>query len=390
MVCYPTYGGSGVIAVELAQGLAARGHEVHLISLALPVRLRQFSRGLYFHEVRGVAGWPFDHSWYDVALTNLMVGLARSVPLDLVHVHYAMPHAVSAYLAKQILRRERLRLPVVTTLHGTDVFLVADHPSFERVMRFVMLESDGLTAVSQYLAALTRRQLALPRSIEVIPNGVDTEVFRPGPAARRALGAWGAGGAAPIGRSGARHRLVGGSRKPMLMHVSNFRPLKRVVDVVEIFCRVRRIIPATLVMVGDGPDYERVERLVKARGLEEDVVLLGKQDAVHTLLPCADVFLLPSAQESFGLAALEAMACGVPVVASRVGGLPEVVRHGVDGWLEPPGDVEQHAARCVDLLQDRALARRMGAAARRRAVKTFATLSMVAHYEHYYRSLTPR
>lgn len=368
MVCYPTYGGSGVIASELAQGLVERGFEVHVMSLARPVRLNTVSPRLFFHEVKGVEGWPYDHSWYDVALANMMVGLVKTAGLGLIHVHYAMPHAVSAYLARQMLRAQGMRVPIITTLHGTDVTYVSEHPSFAAVMKFVMAESDGLTAVSQSLADGTHRQFNFTRRIEVIPNGVNVERFRP---ARRSTRL------APFKRD----------RHPVIMHVSNFRLPKRTPDVVEIFARVRANLRATLVMVGDGAELDQAMERAKQLGVAEDVRWLGKQDAVETLLPHADVFLLPSEKESFGLAALEAMACGVPVVASRVGGLPEVVRHGVDGYLEASGDVEAMAQRCLEVLKAPALAKRLGRAGRQRAEREFGINLMVSQYERYYQRI---
>src|SRR5580700_1881436 len=314
ITCYPTYGGSGVVATELGMELAARGHEVHFISYALPVRLDAAKENVFFHEVE-VTNYPlFEHAPYTLTLAVKLLEVANSVGLDLLHMHYAIPHSISALLARSMAAPQRL--PFITTLHGTDITLVGSDRSFLPITRFSIEQSDGVTAISRYLKVRTIDEFDVRRPIEVIPNFVNCDLYvRKDDPAQRAE--W-----APNG-------------EPILMHLSNFRPVKRVCDAVEIFALVREKMKAKLVLIGDGPDRGAVEYLVRQRGLTKDVILLGKQDHVIEKLSLADLFLLPSDEESFGLAALEAMACEVPVVATNVGGLPEVVTHGVDGYLIP-------------------------------------------------------
>jgi len=363
ITCYPTYGGSGVVATELGLELAARGHEVHFISYAVPVRMSEASERIHFHEVEMLNYPLFDHPPYTLALATQMRNVAVNEALDLLHVHYAIPHSVSAYLARAMLAPRKL--PFVTTLHGTDITLVGMDRSYLPITRFSIEESDVVTAVSQYLRGVTLREFDVRRPVEVIPNFVNCEMFQPADGKSR------------------REEFISGEEK-VLVHLSNFRPAKRVPDVVEIFALVRREIPAKLLMIGDGPERTTAEWLVREKGLGRDVVFLGKQNQVHELLNAADVLLLPSDLESFGLAALEAMACGVPAVCSRVGGIPEVIQDGVEGYLVPPRDVRTMAARALDILTDPARRAQMGKAARQRAANNFCSTKIIPLYEKLY------
>ena len=365
VTCYPTYGGSGAVATELGLALAARGHEIHFVSYAQPFRLPGFRERVFFHEVE-MEDYPlFEHPPYSLALSVALHDTARKHELDLVHMHYAIPHAASAYLAREMLKGER-PLKIVTTLHGTDITLVGLHPSFHAITRFSILESDGLTAVSDYLRAETVRSFAVPESrIDVIPNFIDTTRWRPDrePCHRAKL--------APEGEK-------------IVMHVSNFRAVKRVEDIIAIFARIAACVPARLVMVGDGPDRPRALRRAADLGVQDQVLFLGKHASVEELLSCADLFLLPSETESFGLAALEAMACGAPVVGSRAGGLPEVVQDGVTGFLREVGDIEGMAEAGVRVLTDDDLHRSAAAAGRRVAEERFSIDTIVPRYEALY------
>jgi L-malate glycosyltransferase len=364
ITCYPTYGGSGVVATELGLELAARGHDVHFVSYAVPVRMSSAAERIHFHEVE-VMNYPlFDHPPYTMALATKMYNVAVNESLDLLHVHYAIPHSVSAYLARAMLKSRRL--PFVTTLHGTDITLVGADRSYLPITRFSIEESDAVTAISNYLRNVTQLQLQVRKEVEVIPNFVNCDVFQPADGA-------------------CRRTEFASQDERILVHLSNFRPVKRVRDVVEIFAHVRREIPSKLLMVGDGPDRTVAEWMVREKGLVEDVVFLGKQNQVADLLNCADVMLLPSQLESFGLAALEAMACGVPAVCSRVGGLPEVIEDGVEGFLVSPGDIETMSARALEILTDPAKRESMGRAARRRALAQFCSNNIIPLYESLYR-----
>ena len=329
ITCYPTYGGSGVVATELGMELAARGHEIHFISYAPPIRLTDTNDRIQFHEVE-ISNYPlFDHAPYALSLAVKMMEVAESETLDLLHVHYAIPHSVSAFLARSM--AAPMRLPFITTLHGTDITLVGNDRSFLPITKFSIEQSDGVTAISHYLKQRTLEEFDIKRPIEVIPNFVNCDLYcrKENPAMRAE---W-----APDG-------------EPILMHLSNFRPVKRITDVVEIFALVREKIRAKLVLIGDGPDRAAAEYLVRKRKLARDVHFLGKQDRVYQHLAQADLFLLPSDMESFGLAALEAMACEVPVVASNVGGVPEVIEHGIDGYLHPPQEIEIGGKVCARYL----------------------------------------
>lgn len=364
LTCYPTYGGSGAVATELGIALAARGHEVHFISYEHPFRLPHFLPRVYFHEV-SIGTYPlFEYPPYDLALAVRMHDVVLAHELDLLHVHYAIPHATSAWIAKEMLREQGRRLPVVTTLHGTDITIVGQDQSYRAITHFSIERSDRITAVSEWLRTETISTFACECPVEVIPNFVDPDVFdraRYGEALRSELG--------------------GG--RPVLMHISNFRPVKRVCDVVRIFARVRATRSCVLVMVGDGPDRHAAEEEARRLGVAADVRFLGKIDSVAPLLAAADVYVFPSESESFGLSALEALASGVPVVAARVGGVPEVVRDGVTGALLPLGDLDGMAAAVARYL-DPAVWPAASAAAAADARARFATADVVARYEALY------
>jgi L-malate glycosyltransferase len=363
ITCYPTYGGSGVVATELGIELAARGHEIHFISYAMPIRLSEAHERIYFHEVE-VTSYPlFDHPPYTLALATRMYEVAEEASLDLLHVHYAIPHSVSALLARMMSQRKRL--PFITTLHGTDITLVGNDRSYLPITRFSIEESDGVTAISNYLRDRTIYDFDIKRPIEVIPNFVNCDLYMRCP------------------DQSARERWAKNG-EPIVMHLSNFRPVKRITDVVEIFAQVRAKIPAKLVMMGDGPDRGSAEFLVRKKGLSKDVFFLGKQDRVQEKLGLADLFLLPSEEESFGLAALEAMACEVPVIATNVGGLPEVVTHGVDGYLIPPRDIEAGAKFALEILTRPDRGRAMGKQARINARSKYCSNDVIPQYEAYY------
>jgi len=363
VVCFSTFGGSGVIAAEIATSLAGRGHAVHVFSDDVPGRLDTTRPNITFHPVVPLAYPPLTHTLYPLALTSKIVEVSRREPLDLIHAHYALPHATSAYLARALLATETPgKAPkLVTTLHGTDITLVGSDPSFLPLTRFSILASDAVTTPSAWLAAATHEKLDVPPdfAIDVVPNFVDTDRFSPGAAVS--------------------------TTTPTLVHVSNFRPLKRVDDVVRIFARVRAARPVRLRMVGDGPERPRIEAQIAALGLAADVEFLGERIDLPTVLRGAALFLLPSETESFGLAALEAMACGLPVVASAVGGLPEVILDGETGFLRPVGDVDAMAACATRLIDDEPLRRRMAGAARHRAGTQFRVEPAVDRYLAVYR-----
>jgi len=363
ITCYPTYGGSGVVATELGLELAARGHDVHFISYAMPVRITEASERIHFHEVEMLNYPLFDHPPYALALATQMTNVATNESLDLLHVHYAIPHSVSAYLARAMLRPRHL--PFVTTLHGTDITLVGMDRSYLPITRFSIEQSDGVTAISEYLRQVTLREFEIRRPVDMIPNFVNCDVFQ------------------PAEDSGRRDEFAPHGER-VLVHLSNFRPVKRVSDVIEVFALVRKEIPAKLLMIGDGPDRTVAEWLTREKRLTSDVIFLGKQNQVQNLLNCADVLLLPSELESFGLAALEGMACGVPAVCSNVGGVPEVVRDRVEGYLVAPRDVETMAARALDILASPERREAMGKAARQRALKNFCSNNIIPLYVELY------
>ena len=375
IVCYPTVGGSGIVATELAKALAQRGHEVRLISTEMPFRVPDFQVGLVFHAVH-TPGYPlFREPQHLLSLANKIVQVSREHRLDVIHAHYAIPHAAAAYLARQILANtEGARVPrVITTLHGTDVTLIGSDASYSETAAFCIDQSDGVTAVSESLRADTFRQLPVRADIRVIPNFLDCDIHRRSEDA--ALRARFAGGDDAV-------RLV--------IHVSNFRPVKRTEAVIDVFDRIRRRVPSRLLLVGDGPDLDRAVRRARDLGLGDAVVPLGEQEQVVPLLSVADLFLLPSAQESFGLAALEAMACRVPVVASRVGGLPEVIEHGFTGFLHDPDDLDGMAASGAALLTDRQLHRAIEATGLAAVQQRFCVNAIVPRYEAFYAEVLAR
>src|SRR5437868_14855859 len=369
ITCYPTYGGSGAVATELGLELARRGHDVHFVSYASPFRLRGFAERVTCHEVTQLEYPLFEQSSPDaLALAVKQHEVAKREQLDLMHVHYAIPHAATAWLAKQMLLHEKLDLKIVTTLHGTDITLVGQDPSYYTLTRFSIEQSDRVTAVSAFLRDETYRAFGCAGcDVVVIPNFIAASEYHP------------AADASP-------RRSLAPSDHKVLVHVSNFRPVKRVRDVVRVFAGIRRELPATLVLVGDGPDRDAAEQETDRLKLRRDVRFFGKVDNVADILRGSDLFLLPSETESFGLAALEAMACAVPVLASAVGGLPEVVVDGETGFLTPPGDVDAMIVHGVRALRDGALHARLRAAASRRALD-FTADRVVPQYEQLYRDV---
>jgi N-acetyl-alpha-D-glucosaminyl L-malate synthase BshA len=367
IVCYASIGGSGIIATELGKALATRGHRVHILSSDMPARFGEYQPGLFFHRVETPAYPLFREPQYILSLANKIVQVSRDEELEIVHAHYAIPHATAGYLARQILAAGgRACVPkVITTLHGTDITLLGSDRSYSETVAFCIEQSDGVTAVSESLKADTCRELGIKHDIRVIPNFLDCGAHR-----RR--------------DAGDLRKTLAPDGEKLLIHVSNFRPVKRVAAVVEIFASIRRRVAARLLMVGDGPDVAEASRLARSLGVAADVEFLGEQDQVVQLLSASDVFLLPSAQESFGLAALEAMACEVPVVASRVGGLPEVIEHGVSGFLHDLNDLDGMAESALRLLTDDALHRSAAAAARRVAHEKYCDSKIVPRYEAYY------
>jgi N-acetyl-alpha-D-glucosaminyl L-malate synthase BshA len=368
ITCYPTYGGSGAVATELGLELAKRGHEVHFITYDSPFRLRGYTERVFFHQVDTRMGrYPlFDHFPYTLALASKQHEVVLHENLDLLHVHYAIPHATTAYLAREMLKQER-SLKVITTLHGTDITLVGQESSFYAITKFSIEQSDGVTAVSNYLRDETYRAFGCDTcDVRMVPNFVNLQEYRPGEPGCR-------GKVAPEGNK-------------VISHVSNFREVKRVKDVIRVFARIRRAMPATLVMIGDGPERVDAENEARDLAVNEDVRFLGRLDSVASLLQASDLFILPSQTESFGLAALESMACGAPVVASRAGGLPEVIDDGVNGILEPVGSVEAMGRRAVELLRDQDRYGAMRSAAIAKA-EQFSANNIVPMYESFYQEV---
>jgi N-acetyl-alpha-D-glucosaminyl L-malate synthase BshA len=372
ITCYPTYGGSGVVATELGIELAALGHEVHFISYSQPFRLSGRDEGIFYHEVP-VSSYPlFEFPPYDLALASRMAEVAEFQGLDLLHVHYAIPHSVSALLARQMLAARGRRLPFVTTLHGTDITLVGLDRSYLPITRYAIQESDGVTSISSYLKDKTVQDFGVTRGIEVVPNFVNCDVYTPiNDKAKRAE----------------ERRRLARPDEAILMHLSNFRPVKRVVDVVKVFAQVVREMPAQLVLVGDGPERSAAEWLARDLHIHERVHFLGKQERVNELLPLADLLLMPSEMESFGLAALEAMACKVPSIATWVGGVSELIDDGETGLLYPVGEVEAMARGALGLLNDRPRLEAMRDAGRKTAQKRFCASLVVPQYVRYYESV---
>ncbi|HTQ54372.1 MAG TPA: N-acetyl-alpha-D-glucosaminyl L-malate synthase BshA [Bryobacteraceae bacterium] len=370
ITCYPTYGGSGIVATELGLELANRGHEVHFITYANPIRLDPGIPRIHYHEVE-VSTYPlFQYPPYCLALASRMAEVAESYDLDLMHVHYAIPHSISAMLAKDMLAPQR-RLPFITTLHGTDITLVGTDRSYFPITKFSIEKSDGITSISEYLRARTVDVFGVRNEIRVIKNFVNCDVYRPD-------------------REKALAKCYAPEDAKLLLHVSNFRPVKRVQDCIRILAEVVTRAPAHLLMVGDGPERGPAEHLARELGVERHVSFLGKQNHVERIIPLAHVLLMPSDLESFGLAALEAMACGVPPVATRVGGVPELINDGVDGYLEEVGDIAAHAARVAALLTDEDLHDEMSRAARRTATQRFCTDKIIPLYERYYEEVLGR
>lgn len=366
IVCYPTYGGSGVVATELGRFLALRGHEVHFISSSIPFRLvHDPIDNIFFHEVQ-LLQYPVLHGeLYGIALASKIVQVVRDFGLDIVHVHYAVPHTISAFLARQVLGKQDHPFKVVTTLHGTDITLVGRAPSFFPIAQYAINQSDAVTTVSEWLKEETIREFDIKRPIDVIPNFVDGTKFR--------------SGLKPCKRS-----HFAPNKEKILLHISNFRPVKRVVDVIEIFARVRDKMPAVLLMIGDGPDRDAAHDRARELGLSQHVYFLGKQEAIEFYMSCAHLFLFPSEYESFGLAALEAMACELPVVASRAGGLPEVIDHGRTGFLGTVGNVDEMARYALQLLENEESAMTIGKTARSSVLDRFLPDSVIPMYEALY------
>jgi N-acetyl-alpha-D-glucosaminyl L-malate synthase BshA len=372
IVCYPSVGGSGVVATELGKALARRGHQVHVISTDTPFRLGEYLEGLSFHQVMTPSYPLFREPQYLLSLANKIVQVAREFRLDVVHAHYAVPHATAAFVAQQVIgSTDRRSAPrVITTLHGTDITLVGNDPSYSEIVAFSIDRSDGVTAVSESLRASTLSELGVTRAIQVIPNFLDCEIYR------------------RVESAALRRRFTGDDpRARLVTHISNFRPVKRIDAVIDVFDRIRQRVPARLLLVGDGPELTTAYRMVRQRRMSDLVHAVGAQEEVIPLLSVSDLFLLPSAQESFGLAALEAMACEVPVVASNVGGLPEVIEDGVNGVLHPPDAHAAMAESAVALLSDPMQHRQMAQAARLRVRTRFCAEDVVPMYEACYEAV---
>ena len=369
IVCYPTFGGSGVVATELGKGLAKEGHKIHFITYSQPSRLDFLNENLFYHEVNTRSYPLFEYAPYELALASKMVSVVKNERLDLLHVHYAIPHASAAYMAKQILKTQGIMVPVVTTLHGTDITLVGKDPTYEPVVTFSINESDGVTAVSKDLRRETYNSFKITNEIEVIPNFIDLEKFKKQKKDhfKKAI--------CPNGES-------------LIVHTSNFREVKRVLDVVKIFNNIVKEIPAKLLMIGDGPDRDNAENLCRELRISEDVRFLGKLEAVEEVLSVADLFLMPSEKESFGLAALEAMACEVPVISTNTGGLPELNVQGGTGFLSPVGDVEDMTRKALLVLDPLNLPRFKENALQR--AKEFDISRILPLYESYYEQVMER
>lgn len=363
LVCYPTFGGSGIVATELGTELAKRGHEVHFISYATPLRLNRFQDNIFFHEVE-IPHYPlFEFHLYTLALAGKIIDVVKYENLELLHVHYAIPHAISGLLSQDILKDHNLKL--VTTLHGTDITLVGLEPAFHSLVKYSLERSDAVTAVSHHLKEKTISQFTPNKDIDVIHNFIDTEIYK------------------KIENCQVKKQLAQNGEK-ILMHISNFRKVKRVQDTVRILEKVREKHDAILVLIGDGPERAESERLVRELDLKDHVKFLGKQSGLVQLLSCADIFLLPSQSESFGLAALEAMSCSVPVVASNVGGIPELVKHGETGYVAEFGDYERMAKYVVDLLDNEKKHSAFAKASRKSASERFESNIIIPKYEELY------
>jgi N-acetyl-alpha-D-glucosaminyl L-malate synthase BshA len=362
IVCYPTYGGSGVVATELGKALAARGNQIHFVSYAMPMRLDGYLANIFYHEVE-MSSYPvFEFPLYTPALASKIVEVCRFEKLDLVHAHYAIPHAISATLARQILGND---MKVITTLHGTDITLVGLEPSFLPTMKFSIEHSDGVTAVSRFLREKTTANYGIKKDIRVIPNFVDTQKY------------------CRMQSEEVRARFAPSGER-VLVHVSNFRAVKRVPDAIRVFREVLKKIPSRLILVGDGPDRSNCEMLTREFGLQNEILFLGKQQEIVPILSASDLMLMPSQSESFGLSALEAMACEVPVISSSVGGLPELQVHGETGFIAEIGDIQRMAKYAIDLLSNESKREMFGKAGRARAIENFECKRIVKMYEEYY------
>jgi L-malate glycosyltransferase len=366
IVCYPTFGGSGVVATELGKALAKEGHKVHFITYSQPSRLDFLNENLFYHEVN-LRSYPlFEYAPYELALASKMVSVVKNEKLDLLHVHYAIPHASAAYMAKQILKSEGIHIPVVTTLHGTDITLVGKDASYEPVVTFSINQSDGVTAVSNDLKKETYEHFNITNEIEVIPNFIDLEKFK---------------------KQKKDHfkKAICPNGEVLITHTSNFRKVKRVLDVVNIFANIQRELPAKLLMIGDGPDREKAEKLCRDLGICDDVRFLGKLEAVEEVLSVSDLFVMPSEKESFGLAALEAMACEVPLISSNTGGLPELNVQGETGFLSPVGDIEDMTRKALFILDKNNLPRFKANALQR--AREFDITKILPLYEAHYQRI---
>ncbi|MDN5212544.1 N-acetyl-alpha-D-glucosaminyl L-malate synthase BshA [Fulvivirgaceae bacterium BMA12] len=366
IVCYPTFGGSGVVATELGKALAKNGHKIHFITYSQPTRLDFFNENLFYHEV-DIRTYPlFQYPPYELALASKMVDVVKHEHLELLHVHYAIPHASAAYMAKQILNTQNLDIPVITTLHGTDITLVGKDPSYEPVVTFSINQSDGVTAVSEDLKNDTYQHFDVTKEIAVIPNFIDLDRFK---------------------RQKKDHfkKAICPHGEKLIVHTSNFRKVKRVDDVIKIFCHIQRKMPAKLLLVGDGPERTNIENLCRELDIYDNTRFLGKLDAVEEVLSVADLFVMPSEKESFGLAALEAMACQVPIISTNAGGLPELNVNGVTGFLSTPGDVEDMTKNALYILDEKNLPTFKANALER--AKDFDVTAVLPRYEEYYQEI---
>ncbi len=366
IVCYPTFGGSGVVATELGKALAQHGHKVHFITYSQPSRLDFLNENIFYHEVDFRSYPLFEYPPYELALASKMVSVVKSESLDLLHVHYAIPHASAAYMAKQILKTHGITIPIVTTLHGTDITLVGKDASYEPVVTFSINESDGVTAVSNDLRKQTYEFFKITNDIEVIPNFIDLEKFK---------------------KQKKDHfkKAICPNGEMLIVHISNFRKVKRIGDIIQIFYNIHQQMPSKLLMIGDGPERAKAEKQSKELGIEHDIRFLGKLEAVEEVLSVADLFLMPSEKESFGLAALEAMACEVPVISSNTGGIPELNIHGVTGFLSNVGDVEDMTKNALFILDKDNLPKFKANALNQ--AKKFDIINILPVYENYYQKI---
>ncbi len=367
IVCYPTFGGSGVVATELGIGLAEKGHNVHFITYAQPVRLKPFFPRIYYHEVNPLKYDLFEYAPYEIALASKLVDVCKHDNLDVIHVHYAIPHAAAAYFAQQILNDQGLHVPLITTLHGTDITLVGKDESYAPVVEFSINKSNGITTVSESLKQETLGQFNINKPIQVIPNFIDFERFR------------------KYDKSHFKKAICPNGEK-LIIHVSNFRKVKRIPDILKVFKKVIQVTPAKLFLIGDGPERTKAERLCRDLGVCDDIRFLGKQTAIEELMAVGDAFILPSEKESFGLAALEAMACELPVIATNTGGLPEVIDHDKNGFLSPVGDIDSMSRNMISLFKNEKMLLDFKRSALDKA-KLFDIQYILPKYEQFYQSI---